>query len=184
MSDVDLAKIKYSLRTGCFHSACRDAENALKRGSGNREILVYYKAVSRAMNGCVDELELLRKTNRGKLEFSILCALQYFYTELGANEKKVEKLKIGSKAAFQCISVEGAVLAAEFSIWISHDYFETSRCLDEISALQPDLESEVQRLRLWLEVVSNEEFVGIDTSLQLERAQESKDIDCLMALAR
>lgn len=185
--NVDLAKVKYSFRSGCFHSVFEDAENALKRDSCNRVILLYYKAVSRGMNGhykeCIDDLEFLRKAHR-LLEYPVISALQYFYTELVTNNQDMEKLRVASKAAFQCIQIEGAILAAEFFLWVSGNYFKASRCLDEISGIRNNAEKEIRRVSLWLEVASNGEFTEGDAALGLEYAEESNDLDCLMALTK
>ena len=69
----------------------------------------------------------MRKQHRF-LDYAIISALIWFHEEAGVYDiGELTKLEIASKAALDCIHIDGALLAADFHLHIGKNFQEVQR---------------------------------------------------------
>ena len=96
--------------------------------------------------------------------------------------EKLKKLDVAFNAALDCIHIDGALLAADFHLHIGN-YQEALNCLRTITSSRHSTASNenMNRIRLWLEIMPEERYIGDDVSTMITNLESSSDIDSLMA---
>ena len=148
---------------------------------------------------CIRELEMMRKHHRF-LDYAIISALIYFHQEVETHQysrEQMMKFKVAEKAALECIHVDGALLAAEFHLFIGKNAAAVEKaksCMNQVtraaigtrsSGLPKTVQMQLYRLELWVCVMtggpSQRKSERFDSD---EHNSTTLDIDSLMAKAK